>query len=272
MKIFFVGGILILVIITGLFFAQHSLGQTQTIPTSTSDFAIAVQAGLRAVEINSVAQSQQQEIKNQDYKSAWDEFGVNKLVDGNMPPDQVQNQIAQDIIQSVETAQNYNQQEADYLQATQNTPEQVQAAENSVGVDLPPDQTIDANPSIDANPGVSISPADTQTQENIAGNTFSSDTGFGNKSTSTDKIIAETSAVEPSSSIQRAGISVGNAVVDSAVGMNTSTADMGVSSSESAIYDAILQGELTQYADQAAPATDNGANQSSTPDNTFYAQ
>lgn len=251
MKFLLAGEVLVLLVIGGLFLVPNSFGQTQA--ASLSDFAAAVQAGLRNLATNPATVSQQQQIQNQDYKSTWDEFGVNTLVDGSVPPTQVQNQIAQDIVQSVETAQNYDQQEANYLQEAQVTPEQVQATENSVGVDLLSDQLINPNPSVDANPDVITSPVDTLTQDN--GENSASSSGNINESTTTNEIIS-TSTTEINSSTE-ATLENGSSTSD----VNVSTTDMSASSSEGAIFDAILQGEQMQPTDQTTPAPDNSVGQ-----------
>lgn len=188
--IFAIGAFAMLLAVGELPFLSAPIGYTQTIATaatSTSyvDFTTAVQAGVQVLAANSIAQTEQQQIKSQDYKSTWDEFGINVMVDGATPVADVNNQVVSDIAQSTAISQNYNQQEADYLQGQQITPEQVQASEQSVGIDLPPTEQIDTHPSIGANPDVNISPADVPVPED---NASSSETG-------TSDINASTSAL-----------------------------------------------------------------------------
>ena len=158
---------------------------------SNSDFAAAVQTGLQALAENPASQTAQRQIQAQDYKSAWDEFGTSVSVDGAAPSAEIASQVVSDIAQSVEAAQNYDTQEANYLQAQQITPEQVQSAEQSVWVDLPPTEQMDANPSIDANPNVNVSPADVPTPESDASST---ETGTVNEPMSTNEIPTPTEA------------------------------------------------------------------------------
>ena len=155
----FTAGVLISLLLTGYrLVAAAPAGHAQTVSASTfaaaatsSDFTKAVQAGLQALFANQAAQADQQRIQSEDYTSAWDEFGTDVLVDGTTPSAEINRQVTSDIAQSIETARGYDQQEADYLQAQQMTPEQVRSVEQSVGIDVPFSEQIDANPSIDAN-------------------------------------------------------------------------------------------------------------------------
>lgn len=208
-------------IIWGLFSIPHSLGQTQT--ASMLDFTAAVQVGLQSLAINPIAQFQQQEIINQDYKSSWDEFGINTLIDGNTLSAEVNNLIDQDIIQSIETAQSYNQQEESYLQDTQITPEQVQNIESSTGADVSPSESFDPNPSVDTNPDVNTSPADTPTQdttgtnknENSTQDTNAPTQGATNPTQDTNNPTTETSTSQPSSNILQNENTIFNAILHS---------------------------------------------------------
>lgn len=180
MKFLFAIGILMLFMASWLFIAPYPFRRAAAAPAS--DFEAAVQAGLQSLSANSALRSRQQEIQNQDYKSTWDEFGVNAMVDGAASFDEINNQIMSDISQSAQAAQNYNQQEANYLQMRQITPEQVQSIEQTEGIDLPPQLQFDPNPSINENPEVNISSADVPVSESGASST---ETGIGNTSEST---------------------------------------------------------------------------------------
>lgn len=200
-------GILVLLVISGLFFAPHSLGQTQG--GSASDFATIVQAGLQSLAINLGARSEQQEIQSQDYKSTWDEFGTNVLIDGATAPAEVDGRINQDIVQTVQAEANYDREEAKYLEVSNVTPEEIQIMEESGGSDVPVGESIDPNPSAEANPDVSMSATEDQGQNDPEENT---------STPQTTSIVPET---------------------------NTSTSEVSTPSDET-IFDAILQGEQAQ--------------------------
>lgn len=221
MKFLLAVGISALLTINGLLSAPRSFGQTQAAPTSTSDFATAVQAGLQSSTINQTAQSQQQEIQNQDYKSTWDEFGTNVLIDGTTPPAEVDRKITQDVVQAIQTEENYDREEANNLEAAHLTPEEVQSIEESTGSDVPPGESIIPSPSLEANPDVNISSVESKEQNNT-----------------------EASSSLPS--IEMFPPSIETNVVDTA----TSTPEMSTSTEENSIFEAILQGE--QAADQTS--------------------
>jgi len=212
MKFWLAVGISALLVISGLFLVPHSFGQTQVV--LSSDFTTAVQAGLQSLATNPGTQSQQQEIQNQDYKSTWDEFGTNALIDGTTPPFEVDRKITQDIIQTIQTESNYNQQETQYLENAQVTPEEIQVMEESGGSDVPPGEFIDPNPSAEANPDVSMFATEDQGQNNNGGESTSTE---NTSTTETTSLSSET---------------------------NTSTSEASTSSDET-IFDAILQGEQT---------------------------
>lgn len=230
-----------------LLFAAHpffAFAQQAPAAPSLSDFKNDIAAATQNLASSAPAQAQQKIILDQDYKSAWDAFGINPLIDGNLPAAQVNNQIAQDIIQSVETSQNYNQEEANYLQETQTTPEQIQSVERATGVDLPPGQSVDAHPSIDANPEADFSSVSEGGQDN-AGATVENATstqnvmpahGIGSTtpemtaSTTTENSVLETGTSTPDT---------GNIVP----GTSTSAQDTAPQPSEDGIFNAILSGE-----------------------------
>ncbi len=239
-------------IIWSLFSVPRSFGQTQT--TSMPDFATAVQAGLQSLATNPIAQSQQQEILNQDYKSSWDEFGINTLVDGNMPPTEINDLIGQDIIKSIETAQNYNQQEANYFQDTQITPEQIQDIEGSTGADVLPNESFDPNPSVGMNPDINTSPSDTSTQDTE---------GANNNEAPTQDINASTQATtNPAQDTNNLNTET-----------NTPTTDTYTpSNDESTIFNAILHSEQDNIIDQAPASPDITSPPTSPEDNTSPTQ
>lgn len=147
----------------GAFALAASVGHAQTaaVPGSDLDFVSTVQAGLQALASDPAAQAAQKQILDQDHKSAWDQFGMNAMVDGEISPAEIASQVVTDIAQSAETAQKYNQEEANYLEEQQLTPEQVQSAEKDADNDLPTSgPQVNPNPSADENPSVSTSAAD----------------------------------------------------------------------------------------------------------------
>ena len=222
-------------IIWSLLSVPHSFGQTQE--TSVPDFTTAVQAGLQSLATNPIAQSQQQDILNQDYKSSWDEFGINTLVDGNMSPAEINDLIGQDIIKSIETAQNYNQQEANYFQDTQITPEQIQDIEGSTGADVLPSESFDPNPSVEMNPNINTSPSDTSIQDNE---------GANNNETPTQDTNASTQATNPVQDTNNINTETNKPTTDAYTPSND----------ESTIFNAILHSEQDQAIDQTSTSPD----------------
>lgn len=205
-----------------LFVNQPLFAQTQSIGSqqqtgqvgesgTASDFNNDVQLGVQNLVLNPIAQVQQKEIGSQDYKSTWDEFGTNVLIDGTTPPAEVDRKIIEDTIQAVQIEETYNQQEVQYLENTHLTPEEIQAMEESGGSDVPPGEFIDPNPSAESNPDVSVSASEDQGQNNVE------------ESTTT-----ETSAFQATST----------------PGTDAFTPELSTSSEET-IFDAILQGEQT---------------------------
>lgn len=203
--------------------ATNFFGQTQT----TSDFTSAVQLGLQTLAANPAGQAQRQEIQDQDYKSAWDEFGINAFVDGIAPPSTITKVITRDIIQTIETEESYDREETKYLEDTQATPEEIKNIEESSGSDVPPGESIDPNPSIEANPEASIFAVEDQESSNAGVSTSSPDTVSSNLEISTS--TPETSTSTPETSI----------------------------SNENTIFDAILQGEQTSEQSPASSSPDS---------------
>ncbi len=126
---------------------------------TASDFASDVEKGLRAGTQSSVVAS----IITQDYKTSWDEFGTNVLVDGATTPAEIQKSLVDDIVASLQTELTYNQKDEQYLQSRHSSPEEVMAAEGDGSGDLLPENYIDPHPSLDANPEVNASALDMPT-------------------------------------------------------------------------------------------------------------
>lgn len=201
-----------------LFLLLSGVSSAQTELTS---FAIDVRQGVAALTINSSARTQAQAINGEDYKSTWDEFGMNVLINGTISPNEVDRVITKDITQAVQAEKNYDQQEMQYLTASQTTPEEIQTFEGPNDSDLPPGEFIDPNPSAEINPDVSISTSEDQGQNNLEETATP-------ESTSTP----ETIPVAPKT--------------------DTTTPATTVSSDET-IFDAILQGEQTLISQEPAP-------------------
>jgi len=225
------------VLVIGLFLCPSiSLGQARA--EKVSDFTADVQFGLQNLETNPVAQAQEKDLQAQDYKSMWDEFGINVLVDGATPPPEINKEIIQDILRAVRTEQNYDQQEASYLEAAKITPQDIKAVEESTGSDVSPSESLNPNPSLETNPNVSIFSAESSDQapevqtENI------------NQSTSTKSTQApevQTENINQSTSTKST-----NEILT-----ETSFSTLKAStSSEKEIFDAILGGEEAQSIDQ----------------------
>lgn len=189
---------------------QQQTGQVGESGTA-NDFNNDVRLGMQNLAVNPAAQVQQKEIGSQDYKSTWDEFGTNVLIDGTTPPAEVDRKITEDTIQAVQIEETYNQQEVQYLENAHVAPEEIQAMEESGGSDVPPGEFIDPNPSAESNPDVSVSASEDQGQNNVEESTTTETSTFQATSTS---------------------------------GADVFTPELSTSSEET-IFDAILQGEQT---------------------------
>lgn len=140
-------------IISPLFLAAGfvSVAHADTVSDFSADVARAVQ--------DSSSHASSAEVRSQlatgEYKTTWDEFGVNVLVDGASPSPVVDAAIAHDITQTVAAEAQYAKTEAQQIQASKSTPEEVVSVEQAVGVDVPIGEAVSANPSLAANPDVS---------------------------------------------------------------------------------------------------------------------
>ena len=123
---------------------------------TASDFTSDVQRGIRAGVQSSVVIN----IKTQDYKTSWDEFGTNILIDGASTPAEIQRNLTEDIVNGLQTELTYNQKDEQYLRLRHSSPEEILALEGDGGNDLLPKDSIDPNPSLDANPEVNPSALD----------------------------------------------------------------------------------------------------------------
>ncbi len=211
------------ILLVGLFLFVNSLS-AQILPVGTAnDFDNDLRLGVQNLIENPTAQIQQKEIQNQDYKSTWDEFGTNILIDGTAPSDKINIKITQDIIQAIETEKSYDLEEASYLENIHLAPEEVQSIEGPAGSDVPPTEPIIPNPSLEANPNVDVSSAED------------------------NEIITETSTVETAISKVETAISKSETKSET----DTSIIETGPPS-ENAIFEAILKGE--EAIEQTPPA------------------
>ncbi len=227
------------ILLVGLFlFINHSL-LAQTLPVGSvgtaNDFDNDLRLGVQNLAVNPAAQIQQKEIQNQDYKSTWDEFGTNVLIDGDTTPDKVIRKITQDIIQAVETEKGYDLEEASYLENIHLAPEEVQSIEGPAGSDVPPTEPIIPNPSLEANPNVDVSSA--ENNEIIAATSITT-------ATSTTIETTETAASKIDTAISKS---------ETKSETNTSIIETGPAN-ENAIFEAILKGE---EAAEQTPAEEN---------------
>ncbi len=123
---------------------------------TVSDFAADVQRGLRDSALHASTQNVRNELVREEYKTTWDEFGSNVLVDGTNTSSAITVAVAQDVAQAVVTEQHYEQTEALKIRSLHSSPEEVVAIEQAIGVDVPVGETLNPNPSIKTNPDVSI--------------------------------------------------------------------------------------------------------------------
>lgn len=121
-----------------------------------SDFSSDVHKGLSSGAQDPILAS----IRTYDYKTSWDEFGTNVLVDGTRTPGEIEKDLHDDIVNSLQAELSYNQKDENYLQLRHSSPEEIVALEGDGGGDLLPQDAIDPNPSLDANPDVNPSALD----------------------------------------------------------------------------------------------------------------
>ncbi len=147
-----IGSVVLSLIVIFLSMTSMSVARAET----TSDFTSDVQKGLHAGGQGVLIAS----IKTQDYKTSWDEFGTNILVDGASTPAEIQKDLTDDIVNSLQTELTYNQKDEQYLRLRHSSPEEVMALEGDGSGDLLPENYIEPNPSFDANPDVNPSALD----------------------------------------------------------------------------------------------------------------
>ncbi|GEM_PF-4932234 len=147
-----VGSVVLSLIVIFLLMMSMSIARAEM----ASDFASDVQNGLRAGAQSSLVTS----IEAQDYKTSWDEFGTNILVNGTSTPAEIQKSLTEDILNSLQTELAYNQKDEQYLRLRHSLPEEILALEGDGSGDLLPDNYIEPNPSLDANPDINPSALD----------------------------------------------------------------------------------------------------------------
>lgn len=126
-----------------------------TAHADTSDFTADVQSGVHDLAQDENAQSAADQLSNGESRTSWDEFGMSALLDGSISPSAVDEAVTQDIAEGVAAEQQYQETELHYFESTKSSPEEILAAEQSVGVDVPVGEFVDPNPSLSANPDVS---------------------------------------------------------------------------------------------------------------------
>lgn len=117
-----------------------------------ADFSAAVRISVRATSADPDVLATSKAVAAEDYRTTWDEFGTNALVDGALPVPEIKAAIVEDAVNDVATEQAYDRQEAANLEASGASPQEMQAIEQKVGIDVPSDELPDPNPSIDHNP------------------------------------------------------------------------------------------------------------------------
>ncbi len=95
-------------------------------------------------------------IRDGEYRSAWDEFGTSPIVDGTVSAPEVTRQISTDIASDVERQVGFYEQEMRSLSDQHLTPEEAQEIEGTGSNDLLPEDYIEPHPSLDANPDVNF--------------------------------------------------------------------------------------------------------------------
>lgn len=185
-----------------------------------SDFNADVQKG-RSAGLQSAMVAN---IQNQDYKTSWDEFGTNVLVDGAGTSAQIQKDLTDDIANSIQAELIYNQRDRRYLQLLHSSPEDVQAVQGDGNGDLLPANYIDPSPSLDANPGVNQSALDMPAS---AVDTFSTSLFLDSDSAAFTELAPENSLVPPEGDWKPADVAVFETILSTA----TASADIPSNSS-----------------------------------------
>lgn len=233
MKFLVMSGVSFLLVLSGAFFVPHAFGQT----SQAADFSTAVKTESQSAAKDPHALAVQQETADQEYASAWDEFGRSILIDGAIAPTEVERSIMADLVRIVETEASYSQQEAAYLHNIQATPEEIQTAEAADGSDIPSGETINPNPSAQKNPEAHLFVIEDQEQPQAPEDA-------ADVASTTDEIPASTTPE-----------------TESSVSPETETQTSG----DEVIFEAILQGEQHMVESSPGPAQEPDQTQTTEP-------
>lgn len=142
-------------------------------------------------------QQSTENISAKEYVSAWDEFGMSNLVNGEVPSSEIHTTIDQDITQTVEKELKYDQEESKYLEDTHTSPEEMKNIESADGSDVPDDAMFNPHPSLEVNPEVNTFSTEVdsekQTESSPIINASSTDSSTTDVSTSTDNSTIKSS-------------------------------------------------------------------------------
>ncbi|GEM_PF-5776258 len=133
-----------------------------------SDFSKDIGQAEKAASANNTDVETRSGLSDAEYISSWDEFGSSPVIDGTESSADITAAISDDISSTVSAEQHFDNTEIGYLEATGATPEQIVAAENKTGSDVPPGETLDPNPSLAENPDANATVAEDISPETIA--------------------------------------------------------------------------------------------------------
>lgn len=180
-------GILFLII----FFFSISTGIV-THAQATSDFLSDVKTGLDVASHSGIT-TQLAKIKSEDYKSSWDEFGTNIIVDGEASPSLIEHSLTADIVNDLQAQLSYDQADEQYLKLRNTTPEEVMNSENDDGNDLLLQDYFEPHPSLEANSDVNPSALDIPVATDTLDAIFTPDISTEIYTASGTSVIAEAS-------------------------------------------------------------------------------
>jgi len=161
-------GVCILALGTLFFVLPYASSEARTTDSSPSDFASDVHQAVQDAGLAFDTFLARNELAQAEVSTTWDQFGTNSLVNGETSPADISAAVADDVATGVATEQHFDQTEVSYLDSTHSSPEQVAAAENATGSDVPPGETIDPNPSATANPDINFTAAEDIAPEAVA--------------------------------------------------------------------------------------------------------
>lgn len=127
-----------------------------------SDFDRAVQDGQRSLGSDQSTRDRQNVIKGAEYKTAWDDSGLDLLVDGEQPAANVTEQIQTEINNDASIRQKFAAEEADYLSTNNISPAEIENVEGKI------DEVYKAEGQSSDNPADATSPSDSAALQPVA--------------------------------------------------------------------------------------------------------